>query len=130
MSSIPLSLSTKKKKKKVIYRLYTLLFVIFFLNLKNRNSLPNNYFLFLVFWKLFLKVGVKRVKYKNYYLKTSFKFNFLKIVFILFWKKKKKITLPIRPIYGESFVHWRRKWGIKGAIIMALNPKSFNQEIH
>ena len=44
-------------------------------------------------------------------------------------KKKKKFTVPIRPIYGESFVHCNRKWGIKGAIIMALNPKSFNQEI-
>ena len=85
MSSIPLSLSTKKKKKKVIYKFYTLLFVIFLKkNLKNRNGLPNNYFLFLVFQKLFLKVRAKHVKYENYYLKTSFKFNFLKIVFILF----------------------------------------------
>ena len=33
---------------------------------------------------LFLEVGTKYVKYKNYYLKTNFKFNFLKIVFILF----------------------------------------------
>ena len=76
-------------------------------------------------------MGAKHVKYKNYYLKTSFMFNFLKIVFILFWKKKKK-NHPTNQthIYGESFVHWRRKWGIKGAIIMALNPKSFNQEIH
>ena len=40
---------------------------------------------------MFLKVGVKHVKkYKNYYLKTSFKFKFLKIVFILFWKQKQK----------------------------------------
>ena len=46
----------------------------------------------LVFWKLFLKVGAKHVKYKNYYLKTSFKFNFFKIVFILFWQKKQKKT--------------------------------------
>ena len=84
MSFIPLSLF-KKKKKKVIYRFYKLLFVnIFFLNLKNRNGLPNNYFLILVFWKLFLKVRVKHVKYKNYYLKTNFKFKFLKIIFILF----------------------------------------------
>ena len=32
----------------------------------------------------------KHVKYKNYYLKISFKFNFLKIVFILFEKQKQK----------------------------------------
>ena len=50
MSSIPLSLSTKKIKK-VIYRFYTLLYVNIFLikNIKNRNGIPNNYFLFLVF---------------------------------------------------------------------------------
>ena len=29
-------------------------------------------------------MGAKHVKYKNYYLKASFKFNFLKIVFTLF----------------------------------------------
>ena len=33
-------------------------------------------------------MGAKHVTYKNYYLKTNFKFNFLKIVFILFWKQK------------------------------------------
>ena len=62
MSSIPLSLSTKKKKKK-IYKFYTLLFINIFLrkNLKNRNSFPTNYFLVLAFWKLFLKVEVKQV---------------------------------------------------------------------
>ena len=81
-----------------------LLFVnIFFLNLKKRNVLPNNFFLFLVFWKLFLKVEAKHVKYKNYYLKTSFKFNFLKIVFIIFLKTKIKILQPIRPTYPTNF---------------------------
>ena len=54
-------------------------------------------FLFLVFWKLFLKVGAKHVKYKNYYLKTSFKFNFLKIVFILIWKQKQKFSYQSGP---------------------------------
>ena len=38
--------------------------------------------------KIVLKRGAKHVKYRNYYLKTNFKFNFLKIVFILFWKQK------------------------------------------
>ena len=60
MSFITLPLS--KKKKKVIYRFYTLLFVnIYFLNLINKNGLQNNYFLFLVFWKLFLKVDAKHI---------------------------------------------------------------------
>ena len=81
MSSIPLSLSTKKKSNLQILHIT---FCKLFFNLKNRNGLPNNYFLFLVFQKLFLKVRAKPVKYKNYYLKTNFKFNFLKIVFILF----------------------------------------------
>ena len=50
----------EKEKEEVIYRFYTLLLVnIYFLNLKN--FLPNNYFLFLVFWKLFLKVGAKYI---------------------------------------------------------------------
>ena len=48
-------------------------------------------------WKLFWKMGAKHVKYKNYYLKASFKFNFLKIVFTLFWKQNKKILLSIKP---------------------------------
>ena len=34
-------------------------------------------------------MGAKHVKYKNYYLKTSFKFNFLKIVFYCFENKNK-----------------------------------------
>ena len=38
----------------------------------------------LVFWKLFLKVRAKYVKYEKYYMKTGFKFSFLKIVFIFF----------------------------------------------
>ena len=59
------------------------LFCNFFLNIKNRNGLPNHYFLYLVFWKLFLKVGTKHGKHKNYYLKISFKINFFEI------KKKK-----------------------------------------
>ena len=104
-SSIPLSLSPKK----VIYRFYTLLFLnIFFLNLKYRNGLPNNYFLFLVFWKLILKMGAKHIKYKNYYLKTSFKFNFLKIVLYYFENKNKNpstnqalIILKHMTIYGS-----------------------------
>ena len=61
------------------------------------------FFWFLVFWKLFLKVEAKHVKYKNYYLKTSFKFNFLKIVFIIFLKTKIKILQPIRPTYPTNF---------------------------
>ena len=44
MSFIPLTLSTHKKN--VIYRFYMLLFVFFFLNLKNRNGLLNNFFFF------------------------------------------------------------------------------------
>ena len=98
ISSIPLSLSKKKNKikfkKKSIDPNVTFCKHIFFFNLKNRNGLPNNYFLFLVFWKLFLKVRAKHIKYKNYYLKTSFKFNFLKIVL----KTKIKILLSIRPL--------------------------------
>ena len=79
--------------KKVIYRFYTLLFVFFFLNLKNRKSPKQFLFYFIVFWKSFLKVGAKYVKNKNYYLKTSFKFNSLKIVFILFWIQKQKSSI-------------------------------------
>ena len=59
MSSIPLY---KKNKKKCNLQILRVTFCNFFLkNLKNRNGLPNNYFLFLVFWKLFLKVGAKHV---------------------------------------------------------------------
>ena len=53
ISYIPLSLSTPKKKKKrsnlqILHG--TFCKYIYFLNLKNRNDLPNNYsFLFLVF---------------------------------------------------------------------------------
>ena len=82
----------KKKKKSNPQILH-----ITFLNLNNRKGLPNKYiYIYLVFWKLFLKVRAKHVWYKNYYLKTIFKFNFLKIVFIFFWKKK-KIHLQIKP---------------------------------
>ena len=43
---------------KVIYRFYTLLFVISFLknNLKNKKS-PKHHILFLLFWNFFLKMG-------------------------------------------------------------------------
>ena len=52
ISYIPLSLSTKKKKKKSNLQILHSTFCkyIYFLNLKNRNDLPNYYsFLFLVF---------------------------------------------------------------------------------
>ena len=75
-----------------------LLFVLFLKNnLKNRNDFPNNYFLFLIFWKLFLKVGAKHVKYKNYYMKNSFKFNFFKIIFIFLKKQKRKSPYQSNP---------------------------------
>ena len=41
-------------------------------------------------------MGAKHVKYKNYYLKTSFKFNFLKTIFITVLKTKTKILLPVK----------------------------------
>ena len=52
ISYIPLSLSTKKKKKKCNLQILrgTFCKYIFFKNFKNRNGLPTNYsFLFLVF---------------------------------------------------------------------------------
>ena len=85
----------KKKKKcnlQILHVTFCKYIYIYIYNLKNRKWSPKQLFLFLVFWKFFLKVGAKHVKYKNYYLKTSFKFNFLKIDFILFWKEKKNPT--------------------------------------
>ena len=35
--------------------------------------------------------------YKNYCLETSFNFNFLKMVFILFWNKKQKSSYKLGP---------------------------------
>ena len=50
ISYIPLSLSTQKKKSNLQILHGTFCKYIYFLNLKNRNDLPNNYsFLFLVF---------------------------------------------------------------------------------
>ena len=40
-----------------------------------------SFFQFLVFLNFFLKVRAKHVQCKNYFLKNSFNFNFLKIVF-------------------------------------------------
>ena len=89
MGSIPLLLSTKKKKK--IYNFYTLFFVnIFFLNLKNRNGLPK-FFFFIVFWIFFFKwesntYNIKIIIWKQKQKIETKSFNFLKIIFILFWK--------------------------------------------
>ena len=51
MSSIPLSLSKKKKKKSNLYILHVTFckYIYIFLNLKNRNGHPNNYFCFWYF---------------------------------------------------------------------------------
>ena len=38
----------------------------------------------------FFKVGAKHVKYKNYYLKTSFKFNFFWKLFLYYFEYENK----------------------------------------
>ena len=78
----------KKIKIKVIYRFYTLLF----LNI-------------IIFKSQKYQWSPKHVKYKNYYLKTSFNFNFLKKKNYIVLKTKTKILPPIRPL-RVLFLRW------------------------
>ena len=69
---------------------------------------------------------VKHIKYKNYYLKTSFKFNFLKTVL----KKKTKILLPVKPlrtclvvgIKYKIFFEIKKYWALHLNILFSLFP--------
>ena len=126
MSSIPLSLSTKKKSNLQILHIT---FCKLFFNLKNRNGLPNNYFLFLILQKFFLKVRAKHIKYKNYYLKTNFKFNFLKIVFILFWKLKQKSPYQSNPYMERFFSIGVGNGGLRGTLIKRYIQRVLDQKL-
>ena len=55
MSFIPLSLFTKKKKSNLQILHITFCKYIYILNLKNRNGLPNNYFVFSILKIVLLK---------------------------------------------------------------------------
>ena len=75
-------------------------------------------------------MGAKHVKYKNYYLKTSFKFNFLKTVFITVLKTKTKILLPVKRlrtclvagIKYKIFFETKKYWVLHLNILFPIFP--------
>ena len=75
-------------------------------------------------------MGAKHVKYKNYYLKTSFKFNFLKTIFITVLKTKTKILLPVKRlrtclvagIKYKIFFETKKYWVLHLNILFPIFP--------
>ena len=77
-------------KKSNIQILHITFCKYFFFNLKNRNGLPKNYFLFLVFWKLFLKWGPNTYNIKIIIWKLVSISIFWKLFLYCFEKTKNK----------------------------------------